>query len=89
MELTINDFAILKSILSDNDIDKGVIKTKGTSIKEIVEMTGLSYNKIYQSLNQFKIKGLIEYGLSRGREKTFIVTEYGLLTIKEIIGGEY
>ena len=86
--MTINDFAILKSIISKDDKTKGTIKTNGTTINEMVSVTKMSESKVRRVIDKFKNEGLIEYGLSVKQAKSYILTEKGLKTFIELKGGK-
>lgn len=84
--MTQNDYIILKSLLDDNDDDKGVQKIKGTTIKEIIDKTNLSRSKIGATLTYFIDSGIVEYGLSIKNAKSFIVTQNGIEKLLELKG---
>lgn len=84
MHISENDYEILKSIIKEEN--KGIYKAKGTDIHEIMSYTNLSYNKIYQVMNKFVENGICEYGLMRGKRKTFILTDKGFDLLENISG---
>lgn len=81
---TQNDYKILKHILKKNDPEKGLIKSKGTTVVEIVESTGLSDRKVRVALKSFMQDGMICYGVSIGRTKTYCLLKKGLEEIKSL-----
>ena len=87
--MTLKDYEILKNILDDNDEEIGIVKTKGSTLKEIISRCDkISYNKVYLTLLKFESNGWVEHGLARGREKAYILTDKGIKLLNEIIGGE-
>jgi predicted transcriptional regulator len=91
MVFTDNDYKILREILDRNNEKKGLCKGNGTSIKEIITKTGLSENKVRQTLKKFTEEGFIEEGITLVRAKTFILTVKGfeeLKTLRTNIFGE-
>jgi DNA-binding MarR family transcriptional regulator len=82
------DFEILSAIMDDKDPNKGVLKNRGTTRKEIAEITSLSNTKIGTTLAMFEKQGLVEKGLSIGRIQTYVITEAGVDMIDELSGGE-
>lgn len=74
---TLNDFYILRAIIDKNDKDKGIVKFKGTTKKEIQEKTKLSLPKITNALTDFINQGYVDYGLKIKQSKTYIVTQKG------------
>lgn len=87
--LTLNDVKILKAICgagSSEDEDKGIVKAKGTSVNEIMDLADLSRGKISKTLKTFKEEGYVEEGLADGRMKTYVITDKGLETLKEMFG---
>jgi hypothetical protein len=84
--ITQNDFKILQSILDKDEKTKGVIKTNGTTKKEIIQKTGMSTTKVTNTLSSFQNQGLIEYGLMIKNAKSYIVTEKGQKQLLELKG---
>jgi predicted transcriptional regulator len=84
MLFTDNDYKILREILDRNDDKKGLCKGYGTSIKEIVTKTGLSENKVRQTLKNFIEEDFIEEGTTLVRAKTFILTVKGFEELKSL-----
>lgn len=84
--ITLNDYEVLKAIMDKHDKNKGILKTKGTTKREIIDKTKLSYSKVSQSLNKFIDDGLIEQGLSIRTSKTYCVTSKGLEEILNLGG---
>ena len=87
--LTLNDYEVLKAIKDKHDKKKGILKTRGTSKKEIIIKTNLSYSKVSQSINKFINDGLIEQGLSVRTSKTYCLTDKGLEEILTLGGINY
>ena len=88
--MTLKDYEILKNIVVENDDYIGVTMKNGSSIKDVMSRcNNISYNKIYLTLLKFKNDGLVTNGLSRGREKTYILTDKGIEMLKEIVGEVY
>ena len=75
---TQNDYYILESILDKSDEDKGMIKTKGTTKKEIIDKTKLSLSKVTLTLGMLESHGYIEVGLKVKNAKSYIVSEKGI-----------
>ena len=74
---TENDYKILKAIINKNDRTKGLTKINGTTLKEILDSTGLSRSKVRRTITAFIECNFIENGNSKVREKTYILTEDG------------
>lgn len=81
---TQNDYRILKHILKKEDKTKGLTKSNGTTIAEIVESTGLSDRKVRVALNRFIEDEMVCHGVSIGRTKTYCVLKKGLDELKSI-----
>jgi DNA-binding PadR family transcriptional regulator len=84
--ITQNDFKILQSILDKDDKGKGIIKTNGTTKKEIIQKTGMSITKVTNTLTNFQNQGLIGHGLMVKNAKSYIVTEKGQKELLELKG---
>lgn len=83
---TQNDYAILESIVDRNDGEKGIIKTRGTTKKEIMQKTGLSITKVTNTLLQFESKGLISQALKVKNSKAYTITEDGMKELFKLKG---
>ena len=86
--ITINDYNVLKSIISKEDKEKGMIPTKGTTKREIIDKTGLSITKIDISIYSFLKAGLIEEALKIKNSKTYCITDKGLQKLLKLKGVE-
>ena len=86
--ITINDYNVLKSIISKEDKEKGMIPTKGTTKREIMDKTGLSITKINISIYSFLKDGLIEEPLKIKNSKTYCITDKGLQKLLKLKGVE-
>jgi len=75
---TQNDIHILEAIVDQADDKKGIIKTKGTTKKEIIEKTKLSLSKVNNTLINFQAQGYIENALKVKNSNSYILTEKGL-----------
>lgn len=88
---TENDYKILKAIISRNDEKKGLCKSNGTSIQELVEKTQLSDKKVRLTIKKFLDVGFIEEATAIVRKKTYILTQRGfeeLNNLRKNIFGE-
>jgi len=74
---TENDYKILKSIIDREDDKKGLCKAKGTSIKEIMDKTNLSYKKIRETLGKFIEVGFVTNATNIVKAKTYMLTPSG------------
>lgn len=81
---TKNDYNILKAILNRGDNLKGLCKSKGTTIKEILEKTKLSDRKIRVTLKRFEDVGFITRAMKIGKADTYMLTENGILELKSL-----
>ncbi|MBO8161355.1 MAG: transcriptional regulator [Thermosipho sp. (in: Bacteria)] len=79
-----NDFKIL-SILKENGC---TTELRSYTIKKLKELTGLSENKIRNTLNTFKLTGYVKEGALQHRAKTFYITEEGINKLKELLGND-
>lgn len=85
---TMKDYLILRAIGSNKEKAKGRIKVNGTTVAEIVERTHASRSKISSTLSKFIKEGYVEYGLSIGKAKTYIITDKGIESLMEVYGIE-
>jgi len=83
---SINDYYILSAIADDEDVEKGIIKVKGTTKEEIQSklQTKLSLTKITNTLEMFKKEGYVQDGIAVGKRKTFVITDAGLNKVEEL-----
>lgn len=81
---TKNDYEILKAIVDRGDKKKGLCKTNGTTIKELIEKTELSDKKVRNTLKQFLDVGFISEGASIGKARTYILTQEGFLELNSL-----
>lgn len=81
---TQNDYKILKAIVDRGDKKKGMCKTEGTSIKELIQKTELSDKKIRNTLTQFLEIGYISEGASIGKARTYILTKEGFMELNSL-----
>lgn len=81
---TQNDYEILKAIVDRGDKKKGLCKTNGTTIKEIIDKTELSDKKIRNTLKQFLDIGFISEGASIGKARTYMLTKEGFIELKSL-----
>jgi predicted transcriptional regulator len=77
MVFTENDYKILKAIIDRNNEKKGLCKSNGTSIKELVDKTQLSDKKVRQTIKRFLEVEFIVEGASIVKAKTYILTTKG------------
>lgn len=82
---TKNDIRILRSITSLNNKLKGNTKLSATSLKEIEDETGFSYQKIRSTILRFLELGYVAEGYPDGRRKTYMLTKKGYLFLDESI----
>ena len=83
---TQNDYYILEAILDEGDETKGVIKTKGTTKKEIMDKNKLSLSKVTITLGILESHGYIEVGLKVKNAKSYIVSEKGMEELLKMKG---
>lgn len=74
---TENDYRILKAIIDRNNEKKGLCKSNGTTIKELIDKTKLSDKKVRLTIKKFLECGFITEGASIVKAKTYILTEKG------------
>lgn len=82
--LTENDYKILKAIIDRNNDKKGLCKSNGTSIKEIVTKTQLSDKKIRLTMSKFLAMGFVTEGASIVKAKTYILTTEGFKELNSL-----
>lgn len=88
---TENEIKILKSIIDRNNSKKGLCKSNGTTIKELIEKTKLSDKKIRLTLKKFEQEEFIDKGLRIVKADTYILTPKGfeeLNSLRKNIFGE-
>ena len=83
---TQNDYKILEAIIDKSDESKGIIKTKGTIKKEVLDKTQLSLSKVTITLGILESHGFIENGLKVKNAKSYILTEKGMEELLKMKG---
>lgn len=83
---TQNDYKILEAIIDKSDEDKGIIKTKGTTKREILDKTQLSLSKVTVTLGILESHRFIENGLKVKNAKSYILTEKGMEELLKMKG---
>lgn len=83
---TQNDYKILEAIIDKTDEDKGIIKTKGTTKREVLDKTQLSLSKVTLTLGILESHGFIENGLKVKNAKSYILTEKGMEELLKMKG---
>lgn len=83
---TQNDYKILEAIIDKTDEDKGIIKTKGTTKREVLDKTQLSLSKVTITLGILESHGFIENGLKVKNAKSYILTEKGMEELLKMKG---
>lgn len=81
---TKNDYDILKAIMNRGDNLKGLCKSKGTTVKEILEKTNLSDRKVRVTLRRFEEVGFIARAMKIGKADAFMLTESGMAELKSL-----
>lgn len=81
---TENDYKILKAIMNRGDKLKGLCKSKGTTIKEIVEKVKLSDRKVRVTLKRFEEVGYVTRAMKIGKADAFMLTESGMAELKSL-----
>lgn len=88
MLYTLNDIKVLKNIMDREDETKGLSKSTGSTVKEIVAKTKLSDKKVRLAIKKFLDYEMIAYGISDGRTKTYYILPKGLeeiFSLKEMV----
>ena len=84
------DYKILRSVRSDkNSPTKGYTKGNGTTIKEIIDITGLSEGKVRTTVTKLVKDGFLNLGISQGRTRTYYITKEGIEELKSIYQVEF
>lgn len=81
--LNTNDFVILSSI-RDSKNNLGMCKARGSTVKMIVDKSGLSESTVRRSLKKLLTRELIDYALKQVNKDSFYVTEIGIKEISEV-----
>lgn len=84
--MNISDYVIMKSIMDQDDREKGVSKLKGSTIKEIMDKSELSSSRVRQGIKDLIKLGFVDNGLGVKNSKTYILTKEGMKTLKDIKG---
>ncbi|MBM7836295.1 hypothetical protein [Clostridium sardiniense] len=88
MLYTLNDIKVLKNIMDREDETKGLSKSTGSTVKEIVAKTKLSDKKVRLAIKKFLDDEMIAYGIADGRTKTYYILPKGLeeiFSLKEMV----
>lgn len=88
MLYTLNDIKVLKNIMDREDETKGLSKSTGSTVKEIVVKTKLSDKKVRLAIKKFLDDEMIAYGIADGRTKTYYILPKGLeeiFSLKEMV----
>lgn len=81
---TQNDIRILRAV-TDSDKIKGNSKFMATTLKEIVQTTGFSHQKVRTTIINFLNMGYVQEGFKNGKQKTYMLTKEGYEFIEEAI----
>lgn len=84
MCFTDTDYKILKGVIDRNNSLKGMCKSSGTTIKEILDKTKLSDRKIRETLKKFEEAGFVEKAIKQGKADSFMLTEEGFLELQSL-----
>ncbi len=80
---TENDYRILKAIIDRNNEKKGLCKSNGTTIKEIINKTKLSDKKVRLTLKKFEEEGYVCKGLKIIKADSYMLTPRGFEELDE------
>lgn len=81
--LTHNDYKIMSKILNVKE-KKGISKLTGVTRKQLMELANVSYTKTGDALKLLMEYGFVDHGISNGRERTYYLTQKGMLELKNI-----
>ena len=81
--LNSNDYKILQSIVETKE-NRGLSRGRGTTKKQIVDKTGFSYPKIYNTVKVLLELGFIDYAVKKVRADAFYITTKGYEELKEL-----
>lgn len=81
--LTENDYKILTRFTNAKD-KMGLSKANGITRKYLMDVTNLSYTKIREGVNLLLEYQFLEVGISKGRERTYYLTEKGMVELRSI-----
>ena len=83
-DITENDIRIMRNMY-DMKTSKGLSKAKAMTIDEIKEKTTeLSESKIRDTIRLLLTYNYVDYGVKRGKKKTYHITNDGLNYVKSI-----
>lgn len=85
ISLTENDIIIM-SFMYNIKTGMGLSKAKGITIDEIAIKANdiMSTSKVRDGLNKLVACGFVEFGIKKGKKKTYVVTVQGIEFIKNI-----
>ncbi|MEX0084144.1 hypothetical protein AB2T90_17095 [Clostridium butyricum] len=81
--LTEKDYRVMSKLL-DRKNNKGLSKLTGLTRKELEVSCNVSYTKVKDALNSLIEYGFVDFGIAKGREKTYYLTQDGLNELREI-----
>lgn len=81
--LTENDYKILTKVFNSKST-QGMSKISGVTVKYLSECTNLSLTKIRNALTLLIDYEFIDYGISKGRERTYYLTPKGFEEIRSL-----
>lgn len=84
MCFTDTDYKILKAIIDRNNRLKGMCKSDGTTVKEIISKTKVSDRKVRETLKKFEDVGFVEKAIKQGKADSFMLTAEGFLELKSL-----
>lgn len=78
-----NDYKILECVV-DKDKNRGLSLGRGSTLKQIVDKTGLSIVKVRNTIKILLQKGYVIEGVKKERAKSYCITEEGIKKIREL-----
>jgi len=81
--LNSNDYRILACVV-DKEKNRGLAIGRGSTLKQIVEKTGLSIVKVRNTIMILLEEGLVVEGIKRIKAKTYCISEKGSNKLLEL-----
>jgi DNA-binding transcriptional regulator PaaX len=81
--LNSNDYRILACVV-DKEKNRGLAIGRGSTLKQIVEKTGLSIVKVRNTIMILLEEGLILEGIKKAQAKSYCMSENGAIKLKEL-----